>query len=348
VRVAITKAYRYLFYPSADAPKKFNNLARELLPPQEQGDVVKDQCETVLRVLKGLEKVLTADDNPLSAQYLKAKAWPANSPSVTTEDLRKAFAQRLSLRILLDINQLKRTVKEGVNKGLWVYYPTDEAIGYGTASPAPLVQVSDESVLYTLEEAKRLGLKIKGEEPAVEKCPLCGHMPCTCGEEEEGGGEKPKAQRFTAAGAPAQAFQAIADQAHDNETANLRRMNLQIEGIGKEVAKDARSIGLAIPQMGKAEFLIEQAMKLEFGPGERFDLNFAGTWERYKRVKGLTDSLSQEAANASVRMAVRVEFPDGLAVGEEQFQTIRDVFDSLGIGRVSIEAYPAGDGGGKK
>ncbi|NLE57739.1 MAG: ATP-binding protein, partial [Planctomycetes bacterium] len=41
VRVAITKAYRYLFYPSADAPKKFNNLARELLPPQEQGDVVK-------------------------------------------------------------------------------------------------------------------------------------------------------------------------------------------------------------------------------------------------------------------------------------------------------------------
>jgi len=43
VRVAITKAYRCLYYPSADAPKRAGGLARETLPPQDQGEVVKDQ-----------------------------------------------------------------------------------------------------------------------------------------------------------------------------------------------------------------------------------------------------------------------------------------------------------------
>ncbi|MER3405444.1 MAG: hypothetical protein C4289_10055, partial [Chloroflexota bacterium] len=43
VRVAITKAYRYLYYPSADAPHTYSNLARETLPAQDQGEVSKDQ-----------------------------------------------------------------------------------------------------------------------------------------------------------------------------------------------------------------------------------------------------------------------------------------------------------------
>jgi len=95
----------------------------------------------VLKVLKSLDKVLTADDNPLNPQYLKAKAWPPNTPSMTTEDLKRAFAQRLGLRMLLDINQLKRSIKDGVTKGVWIYYPADEGIGYGMPSPAPLVEI---------------------------------------------------------------------------------------------------------------------------------------------------------------------------------------------------------------
>ena len=74
LRVAITKAYRHLYYPSADAPKASSGLAHQLLQPDEQGQMEKDQSDVVLRVLKGLEKVLTADDKPLAPQYLKAKA----------------------------------------------------------------------------------------------------------------------------------------------------------------------------------------------------------------------------------------------------------------------------------
>jgi hypothetical protein len=111
VRVAITKAYRHLYYPAADAPKRDGNLLHQLLEPADAGEVEKDQVTVLLKVLKDLNKVLTADDDPLSAQFVKAKAWPQNTLSMTTEELRRTFAQRLALKMLLDINQLKKTIK---------------------------------------------------------------------------------------------------------------------------------------------------------------------------------------------------------------------------------------------
>jgi len=347
LRVAITRAYRHLYYPSADAPRKAGNLAHQLLQPDEQGQMAKDQSEVVLKVLKGLDKVLTADDKPLNAQYVKAKAWTQNAVTITTEDLRRAFCQRLGLKMLLDINQLKKTIKEGVQKGVWVYYLAAEGMGYGPPSPTPVVEISEEATLYTPDEAKRVGIKIKGEEPAEETCPVCKKFPCMCdqeGEEEEEG--KGKIRRVSGEGTPAQAFQAIADQCHDNGVKSLNRLFIRIEGMGKDAAKDVRSLGLAIPQIGKVQLQVDQRLVLEFGGEEKFSVEFKGSWDRYKRIKQVTDALSQEASNASVRMGVRADFEGGLAPESDQFQTIRDVLVNLGMGKVFVDGQPGAAEGG--
>jgi predicted AAA+ superfamily ATPase len=339
LRVAITKAYRHLYYPSADAPKRNGSLAHHLLQPADQGEVDTDQTTVLLRVLKSLDKVLTADDNPLNPQYLKAKAWPTNTASMTTEELRRAFAQRLGLRMLLDINQLKKTVKDGVSKGIWVYYPSEEGVGYGTVSPAPLVEISENATLYTPEEAQRVGVKIKGESPPDEKCPVCGQFPCVCGDDHDDDDEK--LTRITVDGTPAQTFQAIADKCHDKKVKGLKRLFIKVEGPGKNAATALRSLGLAIPQMGKAKFTLDQNMVLEFDNGENFKVAFAGSWDRYKRVKTLTDELSKEASNANVKLVLRAEFDSDLDVGGDQFTMIRDVLENLGIGKIAVEAVPA-------
>ena len=90
------------------------------------------------------------------------------------------------LKMLLDINQLKKTVKDGVTKGIWVYYPSEEGIGYGTVSPVPLVEISENVTLYTPEEAQRVGVKIKGETVVEEKCPVCSQFPCVCDDDDDG------------------------------------------------------------------------------------------------------------------------------------------------------------------
>jgi len=346
LRVAITKCYQHLYYPSADAPRKASNLAHQLLQPDEQGEVQKDQCEVVLRVLKGLEKVLTAEDTPLNAQYVKAKAWPQNAPSITTEDLRRVFCQRLGLKMLLDINQLKRTIKEGVQRGVWIYYPSVEGVGYGPQSPAPMVEIGEDATLYTPEEAARVGIKIKGEETA-QVCPVCGKMPCVCGEEACPVCKKSpcecedKVRRVAGEGTPAQAFQAVADQCHDHKVKRLSRLSIRVEGMGRDAARDLRSLGLAIPQMGKAQFQVEQWLMLEFQAGEKFTVEFTGSWDRYKRIKSVTDALSQEASNAGVRVTLRADFEGGLPLDGDQFQTIRDVLDNLGMGKLFVDGQPA-------
>ena len=119
---------------------------------------------------------------------------------------------------------------------------------------------------------------------------------------------------------------------------------IRIEGMGKEAATDARALGVAIPQLGKGEYHIEQTMNAEFGDEENFSLTFAGTWNRYKRVKQLTDAFGKEATKVSVKMTLRADFLEGLEVDNEEYQTIRDIFTTLGMGKLVVDAEPIGTG----
>jgi hypothetical protein len=351
VRVAITKTYRYVYYPSADALKAHGFLRRETLPAQDQGEIDKDQTTVILRVLKSLKKVLTADDDLLSAAYVRSKAWDQQQVSMTTEELRKAFARKIGMRMLLDAGQLKKTIQNGVQLGTWVYYDAAEQFGYDKDSPPPLWQIGDEAILYVPDEAARLGVRIKGKwKPAVgaetspadvEKCPVCGNPQdqCTCGVVIPGKKQIPA--KFNGQGAVAQAFQHVIDRCHEYQLTHVRQVFLRVDGLGKQGASDARALGLAIPQFGKGRFAIEQEMSATFGQGaESFTQHFKGGWDRFKRLKSVTEQFGQEADEVKVTMRVGMEFDEALEVDGAQFQTMRDVLATLGLGKIVIEVVP--------
>lgn len=349
VRVAITRAYRHLWYPSADAPAAANGLAHEVLPAQDQGDVANDQSSVVLRVLKQFDKTLSADDSTLAAAFVKARAWPVGAEKVTTEDLRREFAKRLGLKILLDVTQLKKTIRAGVEQGVWIYFDVAEGIGYGKVSPAPLVQLSEDAILYLPDSARSAGIPIKGEkknpEPVAEEaCPLCGNLPCTCGTGPGGGGDgKSEARqllRFAESGPPAQVFQHIADRFADAKAGPVGRLVLGALGMGKDAVSDAVKLGLAIPQLGAGSVQVRHELTAELpsaNGAEKFTATFNGGWERYKRVKQITDALAQEATSANVNIRVMLTYADGLSVSAPAFETLRDVLVSLGVGKLTVE-----------
>ena len=359
VRVAITKAYRYLYYPASDAPKSHGYLRRETLPAQEQGDVDKDQSNAVLRLLRSLNKVLTADDPTQSAAYVKSKAWDQSQQSMTTEDLRKAFARKISLRILLDVGQLRKTIANGVQTGTWLYYDAAEQFAYDKDSPPTTWQVGDQAILYMPEEAARLNLRIKGKwKPEVppdqggtkeeELCPVCGRpqSQCICGVPPPG--DKTIPARITAQGAVAQAFQQVIDQCQEHHVTQLSRLSILVDGTGKQIANDMRAIGLALPQFGKGKYNIVQDIVASYGKGgttaDSFQERFTGSWERYKRLKATAEALSQDADELKATMRVTADFDGDLDMaseqGMQQFHTIRDVLQSMGLGKVTVEAVP--------
>jgi hypothetical protein len=350
VRVAITKAYRYLYYPSTDAAKADSYLRRENLPAQEQGDVDKDQTNVILRVLRSLKKVQTAEDETLPAQYVKSKAWDLNQENLSTEELRRAFARKIGLRMLLDINQLRRTIQNGVQTGVWVYYDAREEFGYDKDSLPPVFQIAEETHLYLPEAAKKMGMHIKGKwTPARDTdvpgkageteaiCPVCGRpeSQCICGV-----GKSQRPAKLTGEGAVLQAFEQIVDTSTEHKASRLSRLFITIDGVGAQMAGSVRSLGLAVPQFGKGQFAVELDALASYGKGEMFKQEFRGGWDRYKRLKSVVEPFLQEADELKVKMRVACTFDGGLDPAGAQFNTIRDVLSTLDLGRVMIEAVP--------
>ncbi len=165
--------------------------------------------------------------------------------------------------MLLDINQLKKTIREGVQNGQWIYYPASEGIGYGEPSPTPMIEIGEDATLYTLDEAQRVGIKIKApnRNPKSARCAARCRVSVT---KTTRATRKVSPFRVSSEGTPAQAFQTIADQCHDQGVKALVRMFIRVEGMGKDAARDIRSLGLAIPQMGKAQYQVDQRLVLEF------------------------------------------------------------------------------------
>ena len=350
VRIAITKAYRYLFYPTVDASKEVAFLRREVVPPQGQGDTNVDQTNVVVRVLHNLEKVRTADDNPMAAAYLKTKAWDKGQVEMTTEDLRRAFARKVSLPLLLDVNQLQRTVENGVKTRQWLYYDTRDDWAYDHESPPTFWEISDHTRLYVPTEAERLQLRIKGKwqppqtatgnAPTVPDHSDIDAPPADLLDAILGDG---RPNRIEGSGPPSQAFQQIWDQCQEHQAKALRRLQLTFYGSSKSHADSLAAIGLAIPQMGKADFGITLKLTIQFDPppGEQFVLDFQGKWDRYKRFKQISDAFAREEGHSLlVNFKLVIDFGQDVPLNDMQLKTIQEVLAQMGMGPIHVVAEP--------
>lgn len=344
VRVAITRAYRHLYYPSQDAPAEAGGLARETLPAQDQGDIRRDQSAVIVEALRQLGKVSTANDPPMAARFVRSKAWPVGQDSLTTDDLKREFAKRIGLRILLDVNQLKRTIQDGCRVGEWIYYDADEKVGYGRAAPAPSVRFAPETVLYTPEEADRLSIPLKGEtdEPEPETCPLCRKDPCVCGTDDgdPAGGPQP-ASVHEVEGAPGEVLEKVRDFALDQGWTGIHRLHVEASGEGTEAVEATRSLGLAVPQLGKGKFGVYHRLVAEFqrdGVRDDLTIEFQGSWARYKQLKNVSEAMGQQADRVNVSTRLTLVFPGDLQIDSDQFRTLQEVFTTLPLGRVRIRA----------
>ncbi len=342
LRVAITRVYRHLYFPQSDAPQKHSNLAHVMLPAQDQGEVNQDQSQVVLRTLRLQQKVLTGDDHPLAAAFVRSRAWDVNQTGMTTEELRQAFARRLGLPLLLDVTQLKNTVQNGIRGREWVYYDAAAGVAYDHESPPPAIRIGGDTYLYLPEEAARLGLPIRGKEVPVRgtapepPCPICGQprSRCICGEEIA---LAPPPEPLKGQGVPRQAFQQLLDRCRDRDVRRLRELRITVRGEDRAGARDLRILGLAVQQMGRGEFQVEQRYSAEFGEGQSLFIQGALHWDLYKRLKQVTDGLAQEATRFTTVTTLIARFPDGLEVEGEQFGTIRDVLTAMELGPIEVE-----------
>jgi hypothetical protein len=152
-RVAIARCFKHLYIPWQD---KANGYLRHLeLSPKAQGEADKAQTKVILQALVDEGKVRTQN---LATDYLKAKAWPKSTEEISTQAIAEAFWRDHAAQLILDATKLRDAIRDGVRNGSWIYYDIQAQRAWQASDPPPPVQLSDEALLYTLEEAERLGL----------------------------------------------------------------------------------------------------------------------------------------------------------------------------------------------
>ena len=238
------------------------------MPVQEQGKVSRDQTGILVGVLRELDKVLTGDDGPISAQFVKAKAWTSGRDNMSTDDLRREFGKRLGLKMLLDPNQLKKTIRNGCSQGIWVYYDPkrDRTHRKGLAASvrrgfrrchALHAGKKPTGCFRPREKCARCG---RTECSCGEKCPLCGQVECTCGDPQD----ENVPLVVTKTGAPGRVFQRIADGFQDAGREFIGTLKITCEDLS-----DMRALGMAVPQFPKGEYRVDLQLVAEFGASER-------------------------------------------------------------------------------
>ncbi len=335
--MAITRLYRHLFYPDAGAPKKHGQLTSVVLPPQQQGNIQRDQTQVVVHYLRELGKVRTADDLGIAPAYLRQKAWPSNATRATPRQLQKECASRIGLPILLDINTLKDAIRDGIRAGTWLYYDPRQGCAYRADSPtSPLIEITDEVELILPEAAE--GIPICGREkppPPIGKCPVCRKPQdqCSCGE------DRPAPSVIKSDGTAAQVFQRVADLATDQGVKGFSDLHLTIAGSGPDFLRDLSAISLAVPQFPKSAIEIEVEASFDL-PDARLRVEYQGPWVGWREIGNTTNRTTKDARQSSGRLGLRLLFPKPVAPDGPEMSAIRDVLVRLNTGRVTVVASP--------
>jgi len=332
VRVAVTNAYRYLYYPSGEAPSEHHGLACHVLPPQESAEVKKNQQRVLLKVLRDIGKARTGDDKPFAPAYAMDKVWDRGADSITTEDFRKAFCRKRALPMVLDVNLIKETIHRGIKEKAWVYCDGKE--GYWWEKPAPRIELSVNRTLYIVEAAKKRGI-IPPEPPPPppppppEICPLCGKPKdqCTCG---------PPPEKIEGEGEPRKAFNRIRDICTDNKVSKL--MSLVIEA---KTVEDVRRIALAFSQLPHLEPSVEIEFKASRDGRDKVNLTFSGSWKTFSTVRNFVESISKQFTVENVTAKLTLPFEQPVDVDGTELTELQEGFVQMQVGPVRLEAYPA-------
>jgi len=155
-RIAITRAFRHVYFPVQD--KAHSHLRHRELPAQQQGDT-KSATSVVIALLTDEAKIKS--DKP-SFDWLKSKAWPASQPALSTEDLANWFWVDHGSPMIRNIALIREAITDGIRNDGWVYADTASGKAFtGTNMAGLQVEFRPDTLIMTMDEATTRGLLVR-------------------------------------------------------------------------------------------------------------------------------------------------------------------------------------------
>ena len=171
--IAIQQAYRHVLYPSSsggvDPEVSLAHTAIDIHSAADQPGVGQRH---IARALRELQKLRLPEDAPDSPVYVADRTPLRRKGQMTTLALRDEFRRDPVLPMLIGDDTFIRGIREGVERGDYVYQRGE--LLYGPGDPPAQVQIDEQAVVLTMAYARNRGVwprKAVPEPPIVDPPP---------------------------------------------------------------------------------------------------------------------------------------------------------------------------------
>lgn len=167
VNEAVRASFTYIVYAT-----RGGKIEAKYFRPSGYGTAQPGQ-EILWQILSNVLHRVT--NEPLDPEYVKAEAWPAQTPETTTRELYENIHKRPGVVIPETQSLFEQTIIEGVKRGTWVLIQQNKV--YAPEKPPTHAIISSDAQLLLPEEAGKRNLT----DPRGHLCPKCLTWPCQCG-----------------------------------------------------------------------------------------------------------------------------------------------------------------------
>ena len=337
--ITIQQCYRHVFYPSRTGiGSNGTDLAHTAIEMQSTSDRPGAGQRQVERALRELNKLRLADDEPDSPAYIRDRT-PLRSGEVTTRKLRDEFRRDPALPILIGDDVFIRAVRRGIEQGEYVYRRGD--LLFGPGDPLATITIDEESVVFTMSQARNNGIWPRPKTPPEPKDPGTNgggqgdeaDPPGTTTDGDPPPPNPPQHQSFRKEGVLKDALTQLWEAVRAGKMERVGRLTIRMFEAG-----DAFRLLGAVGGVAVAEKRVEIKGGYETGEGGTMHLDFSGPLGDAQPVKEFLDPQIRAAASQSLEVCFQLDFTEGLAVKGDGPANLTTKLTRFASGAAYVEA----------
>lgn len=336
--VAIQQCYRHLVYPdkaSGGGPQLSHTMvtlpSAAAEPGQGQAAIAQILSETSGKLRK-------REDQPDSPAYMRTRT-PLAKGEITTRDLRQEYYLDPALPILIGDDVFIKGIRNGVERGEFVYRKGD--LTYGQGDPGASIEIDEQAFVYTMDYAKQKGIWPRpapiAAAPPPGSPPVFSPPPPGVREAPIPAPPAPGALIASHEGPIREALTRVFEQLRGRNAKSVSRLTLSLFQ-----AEDAFPLLVGARSVANATKAVSVSGGYETTAESSFQFEFRGVADDVVALRDFLRPQFNAAKNKDIKAEIALTFTGGLSLNGDSAEKLTNDLAKLASGAAYVSAEAEG------